>query len=202
MRAGTQTLIQAIQALPWVDDPENDDDLGAASTPSVDSDEDSKRHVASSIHAIYRPVAWSRHMGSSVADRSAKQRSVQGEVSREVDSETELNMHFEEDVDADDFEATTPRPDDIRKHEVPLPTVAAELNASLRRRAASRTGSMATVKVSRRARLAEKLREIFDIDVLREVWAEMPCWLLRSVLLQGYMYLTNSHICFFCPHAK
>lgn len=197
MRAGTQTLIQAIQALPWVDDPENDDDLGAASTPSVDSDEDSKRHVASSIHAIYRPVAWSRHMGSSVADRSAKQRSVQGEVSREVDSETELNMHFEEDVDADDFEATTPRPDDIRKHEVPLPTVAAELNASLRRRAASRTGSMATVKVSRRARLAEKLREIFDIDVLREVWAEMPCWLLRSVLLQGYMYLTNSHICFF-----
>ncbi|KAI6136871.1 glycosyltransferase family 1 protein [Pisolithus sp. B1] len=197
MRAGTQTLIQAIQALPWVDDPENDDDLGAATTPNVDSDDDSKGHVASSIHAIYRPVAWSRYMGSSLPDRSAQQRYVQGDVSGEIDSETELNMDFEDDVDADDFEATTPRPDDIRKHEVPRPIVAAELNASLRRRAASRTGSMATVKVGRRARLAEKLREIFDIDVLHEVWAEMPCWLLRSVLLQGYMYLTNSHICFF-----
>ncbi|KAI6133292.1 hypothetical protein EDD16DRAFT_1531005 [Pisolithus croceorrhizus] len=184
MRAGTQTLIQAIQALPWVDDPENDDDLGAATTPNVDSDDDSKGHVASSIHAIYH--TWDLLF----PDRSAEQRYVQGD-------ETELNMDFEDDVDADDFEATTPRPDDIRKHEVPRPIVAAELNASVRRRAASRTGSMATVKVGRRARLAEKLREIFDIDVLREVWAEMPCWLLRSVLLQGYMYLTNSHICFF-----
>ncbi|KAI6045078.1 glycosyltransferase family 1 protein [Pisolithus marmoratus] len=203
MRAGTQTLIQAIQALPWVDDPENDDDLGSATTPNVDSDDDSSRlpvaysHVASSIHAIYRPVAWSRHMGSSLPDRSAKQRSVQGHVSGETDSETELSMAFEDDADADDFEATTPRPADVQKPEAASPMVAAELNTSLRRRPASRTGSMATVKVTRRARLAEKLREIFDIDILHEVWAEMPCWLLRSVLLQGYMYLTNSHICFF-----
>lgn len=26
MRAGTQTLIQALQAIPWADDPDNDDE--------------------------------------------------------------------------------------------------------------------------------------------------------------------------------
>ncbi|KIY51328.1 glycosyltransferase family 1 protein [Fistulina hepatica ATCC 64428] len=56
---------------------------------------------------------------------------------------------------------------------------------------------MATVKLQRRARLAGKLKDIFELDSINEVLAEMPCWLLRSVLLQGYMYLTNSYICFF-----
>jgi hypothetical protein len=26
---------------------------------------------------------------------------------------------------------------------------------------------------------------------------EYPCWLLKSVLLQGYMYITTKHICFY-----
>lgn len=26
---------------------------------------------------------------------------------------------------------------------------------------------------------------------------EYPCWLLQSVLLQGYMYITLNHICFY-----
>ena len=26
---------------------------------------------------------------------------------------------------------------------------------------------------------------------------EYPCWLLQSVLLQGYMYITDKHICFY-----
>ncbi|KAL4069427.1 glycosyltransferase family 1 protein [Scleroderma citrinum] len=198
MRPGTQTLIQALQALPWVDDPDNEDDPGSTTTPNVDSDDDSKPHVASSIHAIYRPVAWSRHVGSSHSIRSAK-RSVQEDAQGESDSDAEMNMAFED--DADDFETATPRPPDVQKPESASTsepaTMTAQLRTSIRRRTASRSGSMATVKVNRRARLAEKLREIFDIDILNEVWAEMPCWLLRSVLLQGYMYLTNSHLCFF-----
>ena len=56
---------------------------------------------------------------------------------------------------------------------------------------------MATVRLKRKARLAEKLQEVFELKQVEEVVAEMPCWLLRSVLLQGYMYLTNTHICFF-----
>jgi sterol 3beta-glucosyltransferase len=34
-----------------------------------------------------------------------------------------------------------------------------------------RTGSMATVRLHRRAGLAEKLKEIYDLDDIREVWA-------------------------------
>jgi hypothetical protein len=26
---------------------------------------------------------------------------------------------------------------------------------------------------------------------------EYPCWLLQSVLLQGYLYITAKHICFY-----
>lgn len=28
-------------------------------------------------------------------------------------------------------------------------------------------------------------------------WIEYPCWLLKSVLLQGYLYITTKHICFY-----
>ena len=41
MRAGTQTLIQALQALPWVDDQDNEDDNDT--TPvDTESDDDDK----------------------------------------------------------------------------------------------------------------------------------------------------------------
>ena len=41
MRAGTQTLIQALQALPWGDDQDGDDDIHHDVTPTEpDSDED------------------------------------------------------------------------------------------------------------------------------------------------------------------
>jgi hypothetical protein len=66
--------------------------------------------------------------------------------------------------------------------------------------------------------LARKLMEIFDFDeperVLEgssplrltfcldiitnnEPCIEYPCWLLKSVLLQGYLYITSKHICFY-----
>ncbi|KAH7104729.1 UDP-Glycosyltransferase/glycogen phosphorylase [Auriculariales sp. MPI-PUGE-AT-0066] len=56
---------------------------------------------------------------------------------------------------------------------------------------------MTTIRANRRARLAEKLAEVFELKGIGEVVAEMPCWLLRSVLLQGYIYLTTTHLCFF-----
>lgn len=43
MRSGTQTLIQALQAIPWAEDPDNDDDEmhhGLSSQLESDSDED------------------------------------------------------------------------------------------------------------------------------------------------------------------
>ncbi len=45
--------------------------------------------------------------------------------------------------------------------------------------------------------LARQLMEIFEFDKPEEVIEEYPCWLLQSVLLQGYMYITARHICFY-----
>ncbi|KAJ9667911.1 Sterol 3-beta-glucosyltransferase [Coniosporium apollinis] len=45
--------------------------------------------------------------------------------------------------------------------------------------------------------LPQKLMDIFEFEAPEEVIAEYPCWLLQSVLLQGYMYVTQKHICFY-----
>lgn len=45
--------------------------------------------------------------------------------------------------------------------------------------------------------LSRRLMEIFEFDRPEEVIEEYPCWLLQSVLLQGYMYITSRHICFY-----
>ena len=63
----------------------------------------------------------------------------------------------------------------------------------------STTGSMATIRVKRRAQLADKLRDVFELDGIHQVvagqccslphsrivltvsYSEIPCWLLRSV---------------------
>ncbi|KAI1385160.1 glycosyltransferase family 1 protein [Hypoxylon trugodes] len=45
--------------------------------------------------------------------------------------------------------------------------------------------------------LARQLKRIFEFDEPEEVVEEYPCWLLQSVLLQGYMYITAKHICFY-----
>jgi sterol 3beta-glucosyltransferase len=60
--------------------------------------------------------------------------------------------------------------------------------------------------------LAKRLMEIFNFEQPEDVIegmskqfgksavliiVEYPCWLLKSVLLQGYMYITTKHICFY-----
>ena len=45
--------------------------------------------------------------------------------------------------------------------------------------------------------LAKRLMEIFDFDEPEQVIAEWKCYLLQSVLLMGYMYVTQRHICFY-----
>ncbi|KAF9015467.1 hypothetical protein BDQ17DRAFT_1386196 [Cyathus striatus] len=175
MRAGTQTLIQALQALPWAEI-DNDDEATGHELGPIDSDSDDQAevkagHMSSSIHAIHRPVARSRKLSDPLSE---------GEASHE------------------DFEEDTPRPSDARpshiQHKSFLTTQVQGAQVNSFKFMNTRTGSMATVRLHRRARLAEKLRDVFELDGITEVWAEMPCWLLRSVLLQGYMYLTNSYL--------
>ena len=50
--------------------------------------------------------------------------------------------------------------------------------------------------------LAMQLKMIFGFDSPEEVIAEYPCWLTQSVLLQGYMYITTRHICFYAYAPK
>ncbi|KAL8673559.1 MAG: hypothetical protein Q9168_002048, partial [Polycauliona sp. 1 TL-2023] len=45
--------------------------------------------------------------------------------------------------------------------------------------------------------LAARLMEIFGFETPEEVLSEYPCWLMQSVLLQGYLYITQAHICFY-----
>ncbi|KAJ6501660.1 glycosyltransferase family 1 protein [Mycena vitilis] len=200
MRAGTQTLIQALQALPWTD-PDNDDDA-AIPNPlgpiDSDSDEEGKPadRLASSIHTIYRPLARSQRLNQPVEGPRRKALPQYSPVSEEEPA-SDATVESSDEQDAEDFELSTPRPPYAER---PMP-----LHERLQQQSDSatippsmmRSGSMATVRIQRRVRLAEKLKQVFDLDGIEEVWAEMPCWLLRSVLLQGYMYLTNSYLCFF-----
>ncbi|KAJ7462788.1 glycosyltransferase family 1 protein [Mycena galericulata] len=200
MRAGTQTLIQALQALPWTD-PDNEDDVVPQALSPIDSDSDDEGkpadRLASSIHTIYRPLARSQrlnHPGQSSRRKALPQYT---SVSEEEAGASDATLGSEEDEhDGEDFEEATPRP--------PYADQPTSLHGRLQQTdgmtippSMMRSGSMATVKLQRRVRLAEKLKQVFDLDGIEEVWAEMPCWLLRSVLLQGYMYLTNSYLCFF-----
>jgi hypothetical protein len=45
--------------------------------------------------------------------------------------------------------------------------------------------------------LPDALKDIFNFDEAEKVVAKYPCWYLQSVLLQGYIYITQRHICFY-----
>ncbi|KAI4204739.1 MAG: hypothetical protein LQ346_001563 [Caloplaca aetnensis] len=47
------------------------------------------------------------------------------------------------------------------------------------------------------ATIADRLMEIFGFEAPEEVISEYPCWLMQSVLLQGYLYITHAHVCFY-----
>lgn len=45
--------------------------------------------------------------------------------------------------------------------------------------------------------LPHVIADIFSFPEPEEVVAEYPCWYLQNVLLQGYMYITQRHVCFY-----
>lgn len=79
-------------------------------------------------------------------------------------------------------------------------TARAEMEASEPSPAAQKSKDevvVGTTSVMSPVSLAERLREIFAFDEAEKVIAEYPCWLLQTVLLQGFMYLTQKHVCFY-----
>lgn len=129
--------------------------------------------MASSIHAIYRPVSRLRRREISHSVFPGKIFPAQNDVDEAPHAELDANLTSDDDVDAGDFEATTPRPVTSAKYSEAkhIPSSTVQLGLAMRRRVPSRAGSMVTVKVTRRSRLAEKLKEIFDLEVINEVLA-------------------------------
>ncbi|KAF8344165.1 uncharacterized protein EI90DRAFT_3149570 [Cantharellus anzutake] len=195
LRQGTQTLIQALQAIPWEQD---DDDV--TTTPvevgEITSDEELDFPISSSIHTIHRsrdttmPTMFTRsRLAHSPDDYYANHPSEDEEYKEEADFDESMPQASPAMLTGQVLVSTPPEDD--------LSPVSVEEPVSPLRIQSSRVMSVATVRLRRRAQLATKLREVFEIPDITEVVAELPCWLLRSVLLQGYVYLTNSHLCFF-----
>ena len=112
----------------------------------------------------------------------------------------------------------TPTPRDA-----PVMSQMLEAQAEVERITADSTQSGALVDIAESpeddaapSTLSTRLMEIFGFDGPEEVasgmlhamcpsdnfafvndFSEYPCWLLQSVLLQGYMYITEKHICFY-----
>ena len=158
-------------------------------------------HLASSIHTIYRPLARSRR-GKQRALSPLPRASKLGPVAEGDGTPRSEEVVVSDDELQDDFES----PDDTQEasfegSQPELPSASSESNGEERgRQQPSRTGSMGTVKLQRRSRLAEKLRDVFELQGIHEVVAgthiplchtlllnpyvvEMPCWLLRSIRL-------------------
>ncbi|KAI0757283.1 hypothetical protein C8Q80DRAFT_1265234 [Daedaleopsis nitida] len=209
MHAGTQTFIQALQAVPWAEDQDHDDEYMnhdvTPGEPESDEDEKTVNRLTSSIHAIYRPLARLRRSDASApSHRAARSPDLPSLFDTEDTLTPDDNLVSDEDTEGD-FEPgvrgfITDRNHSGRQSPETIPdldTSTPDMTPATRYRDNSRAGSMATVRQNRRVQLAEKLRDVFDLHDITEVLAEMPCWLLRSVLLQGYMYLTDTYICFF-----
>jgi hypothetical protein len=184
--------------------------------------------MASSIHTIYRPVARSRR-GEPLNVLSP----IDGTPVDNADSSTgheqsQRSTISDEDTDADDFElpksaASSRRVGDRRDKSIGLSPVLEHFSPKVGLRYhAERSGSMSTVqtvKPNRRARLAEKLGEVFDLIGINEVIAggyyiysldtmllttvssEMPCWLMRSVCecACNQDHIALDSICFSAP---
>ncbi|KAK9455409.1 hypothetical protein V1511DRAFT_459278 [Dipodascopsis uninucleata] len=66
----------------------------------------------------------------------------------------------------------------------------------------SQSLASSSVEASRSSLLSEKLMKVFGFSQREDVIAEYPCYLLKSVLLQGHLFITQSHVSFFAyvPH--
>ncbi len=123
--------------------------------------------LSSSIHTIHRPLARSHRVNIPNASRSSFQRPVPEEESLE-------DMSPSDEEQDNDFEET-PRLPVEAPPQLSQQMMARNLSSqvlpppSLR----ERQNSMATVRLHRRARLAEKLREVYDLEDIGEVWAGM-----------------------------
>jgi len=70
-----------------------------------------------------------------------------------------------------DFEENTPKPQHSNPNHLRTSSLLLDQEGAVSRPKFVRGASVSTLKVHRRARLAEKLKEIFELDGIHEVWA-------------------------------
>jgi sterol 3beta-glucosyltransferase len=200
MRAGTQTLIQALQALPLIDDLEIDDEPMSHDLSPAESDSDDEGNhgelrfhhsiqqgapclsvttLASSIHTIHRPVARFRRREFSTAVPAIDNTPGEHADLSSGSEQLQRAIASDEDTDADDFElpksvAASRRVSKKDRHMGLSPVLEHASTKFVLQHHAERSGSASTVKtvkLNRRARLAEKLADVFEINGINEVVA-------------------------------
>lgn len=207
MRAGTQTLIQALHAMPWMN-LDNDDESNSLSPMHISSDDEDQRpqcknpeqrhsanclrtlpsvqqQLSSSIHTIHRPLARSRRIsipGLPKHEIQAHSAVIEEELALDdtVVSDEEIEHDFE-----DTSHPSTARSSLLSHQSIPPSTPVETHDSILFKSMMTRTGSMATVKLHRRARLAEKLRDIYELDDIQEVWAGKFFSYLRGIFFMN-----------------
>ena len=123
--------------------------------------------MASSIHAIHRPVARSQRR-----ERAGKNKGKTAQETFTSDTEEDERQYptilSEEE---DDFDPPT-IPTNLPTLLKPTPSTPPPRRLNKR---FNTTGSMATIRVKRRAQLADKLRDIFELKGIQQVVAGQHC---------------------------
>ena len=135
--------------------------------------------MASSIHAIHRPIAHVRRGDTPFISQNPGH---DGEyfgynhAHGTIQSEQISDELIEEDFELGGAEVSIVKGKTPMRIESKIPSTRTQRGLPLR------AGSMATVRVQRRAKLASKLREVFDLDDIHEVVAGLFFYIILLVL--------------------
>lgn len=117
---------------------------------------------------------------SPLEERTVKGMPIPGKEGKDETTPT----HTDVETETDTLPATSPglRPSSSPEFELGSAVVNGTASAIARQGLShSRSMSIVTVKQKKRAKLAIKLREIFGVEGIEEVVAELPCWICRSI---------------------
>lgn len=114
--------------------------------------------LSSSIHTIHRPLARFNRRNIPIPSKPPSRRNEEDLLEDISASDDEIE---------NDFEANMSSPNAISPRILLKDGVPHDPFEAMR----ERTGSMATIRLHRRTGLAEKLKEVYDLEDVREVWA-------------------------------
>jgi hypothetical protein len=119
----------------------------------------SVERLSSSIHTIHRPLARLNRRNIPIVSKSLSKRNEEDLLEEVSTSDDENENDFEANMSPPAHSSGIPFEDGLPHNPF----------EAMRERA----GSMATIRLHRRTQLAEKLKEVYDLEDVREVWAGM-----------------------------